>query len=137
MRPRWQPGICGCDARPCSLCSNPLCRFAGFFTHPNYVLAICKLEIKSDKEAFVQNIRKDRHVTMALHNNTDMYNILLFAAFRNLDEELQWEVHNAVRFPEAIGKVDIHFFSLSDVVDVSQRRVYLGIINENFMYFRT
>ena len=116
--------------------SNPLCRFPSFFTPPKYILAICKLEIKSNKDAFVQNIRNDPHVTEALHTNTDEYNVLLFAAFKNLDEELQWEVQNEERFPKTIGKIDIHFFSLSNVVDISQRQLFLGIMDENYMYFR-
>jgi len=95
------------------------------------------LEIKSNKDAFVQYIRNDPHVTVALHTNTDEYNVLLFAAFKNLDEELQWEVQNEVRFPKTIGKIDIHFFSLSNVVDISQRQLFLGIMDENYMYFRT
>lgn len=116
--------------------STPLCRFPSFYTPPDYIMAVCKFEVKSDKQAFIQNLRMDPHVTIALHTNNDEYNILFFAAFRNLDEELKWEIHNAVRFPKAIGKVDIHFFSPSNVVETSQRRVYLGIKDENYMYFR-
>lgn len=117
--------------------SNPVCRFSGFFTPPSYVLGICKMEIKSNKEAFVQSLRNDPHITMALSTSSDEYNMLLFAAFRNLDEELKWEVQNDIRFPKAIGKMDIHFYSLSNVVDTNQQRIHLGIMDENFMYFRT
>jgi DNA-binding Lrp family transcriptional regulator len=116
--------------------SNPVCRFPGFFTPPNYVLGICKLEIKSNKEAFIQALRKDPHVTLALNTSQDEFSILLFAAFRNLDEELTWEVHNDLRFHGSIGKVDIHFYSLANIPDMFQRRIYLGIMDENFMYFR-
>ena len=117
--------------------SNPVCRFPSFFTPPNYVLGICKLELKSDRQAFIQALRKDPHVTMALNTSQDEYNILLFAAFRNLDEELGWEVQNDMRFHKAIGKVSVHFYSLTNIPDMFQRRIYLGIIDENFMYFRT
>jgi DNA-binding Lrp family transcriptional regulator len=117
--------------------SNPVCRFPGFFTPPKYVLAMCKLELKSDRQAFIQTIRKDPHVTMALNTSQDEYNILLFAAFRNLDEELTWEVENDVRFPKSIGNVSIRFFSLTSIPDMLERRIYLGVIDENFMYFRT
>ena len=116
--------------------SNPVCRFPGFFTPPNYVLGICKMEIRSKKQAFIQNLRKDPHVTMALNASQDEYNILLFAAFKNLDEELRWEIQNDMRFPTAIGKVDVHFYSLTNLGDIMQRRIYLGIMDENFMYFR-
>lgn len=116
--------------------SNPVCRFPGFFTPPNYVLGICKLEIKSDRQAFIQALRNDPHVTMALNTSQDQYNILLFAAFRNLDEELLWEVRNDLKFRKAIGKVDIHFYSLTNVADTSQKRVYLGLKDEKYMYFR-
>jgi hypothetical protein len=74
---------------------------------------------------------------MALSTSSDEYNILLFAAFRNLDEELKWEVQNDIRFPKVIGKMDTHFYSLSNVVDTNQQRLHLGIMDENFMYFRT
>jgi DNA-binding Lrp family transcriptional regulator len=117
--------------------SDPVCRFPGFFTPPNYVLGICRLELKSDRQAFIQTVRKDPHVTMALNTSQDEYNVLLFAAFRNLDEELAWEVQNDMRFPKSIGKVSIHFFSLTSIPDSLQRRIYLGVLDENFMYFRT
>ena len=116
--------------------SNPVCRFPGFFTPPSYVLGICKLEIRSNKQAFIQSLRKDPHVTMALNTSQDEYNILLFAAFRNLDEELRWEVQNDVRYREAIGKLDIHFYSLTSISGMIERRIHLGIMDENYMYFR-
>jgi hypothetical protein len=116
--------------------SDPLCRFPSFFTPPNYVLGICKIEIRSDKEAFIQTLRNDPHVTMALNTSQDEYNILLFAAFRSLDEELRWEIRNDMRFRKTMGKVDIHFYSLTNIVDMSQRRIHLGIMDEKYMYFR-
>jgi DNA-binding Lrp family transcriptional regulator len=117
--------------------SNPVCRFTSFFTPPNYVFAICRMEVKSHREGFTQNLRNDPHVTMALNTNIDEYNILLFAAFRSLDEELEWEVRNDMHFPKAIGKLDIRFYSLANVVDVGRRRIHLGIKDQNYMYFRT
>jgi hypothetical protein len=116
--------------------SNPVCRFPGFFTPPKHVLGICKVELRSDKQAFIQTLRKDPHVTMALSTSQGEYNILLFAAFRDLDEELRWEIQNDVRFRSAIGKVDIHFYSLTNIAEVGQRRIELGIMDEKFMYFR-
>ncbi|MGA2785739.1 MAG: hypothetical protein ABSF09_13685 [Candidatus Bathyarchaeia archaeon] len=116
--------------------SEPVCRFPGFFTPPNYVLGICKLEIKSDKQAFIQALRNDPHITMALNTSQDQYSILLFAAFKNLDEELLWEIQKDQRFRKNIGKVDIHFFSLTNVADMNQTRIFLGLKDENWMYFR-
>ncbi len=116
--------------------SNPVCRFPGYFTPPHYILGICKLEIRSDKQAFIQSIRKDPHVTMALTTSQDQYNILLFGAFRNLTEELRWEAQNELRFRSAIGKVDIHFYVMTDFTDLSHQQIPLGIIDEKFMYFR-
>jgi hypothetical protein len=74
---------------------------------------------------------------MALSTSQDQYNILLFAAFRNLDEELRWEVQNDLRFRKSIGKVDIHFYSLTNIAEVGKRRIELGITDEKYMYFRT
>jgi len=116
--------------------SNPVCRFPGFFTPPAYILGICKMEIRSNKQAFIQTIRNDPHVTMALNTSQNEYNILLFAAFRNLSEELGWEIQNDIKFGKTIGKVDIHFYSLTNIADVNQRRIYLGILDEKYMYFR-
>jgi hypothetical protein len=115
--------------------SNPVCRFPNFFTPPNYVLGICRLELRSDKQAFIQALRKDPHVTIALNSSQDEYNILLFAAFKNLDEELKWEVQNDMKFHKSIGKVSVHFYSVTHFPD-AQGRIYLGILDENFMYFR-
>lgn len=116
--------------------ANPVCRFPGFFTPPNYVLGICRLELRFDKQAFIQALRKDPHVTIALNSSEGEYNILLFAAFRNLDEELRWEVQNDMKFHKSIGNVSVHFYSVTNFPDELQRRIYLGILDENFMYFR-
>jgi len=116
--------------------SNPVCRFPGYFTPPNYVLGICRLELRSDREAFIQNVRKDPHVTMALSTSQNQYNILLFAAFRNLTEELKWEVQNDLRFRNAVGSVDIHFYSMTNIAGLSHQPISLGVMDENFMHFR-
>jgi hypothetical protein len=116
--------------------SGPVCRFPGYFTPPQYVLGICKLELRSDKQAFIQSIRKDPHVTMALTTSQDQYNILLFGAFANLTEELKWEVQNELKFRNAVGKVDIHFYVMTNYTDLSLQQIPLGLKDENFMYFR-
>ena len=117
--------------------STPACRFPNFFTPPNYILTICKLEIKSDKQKFIQNIRDDPHITLAFDSKEGRYDILLFGAFKNLEEELEWEIKQGLFFPKSIGQVDIQYFSLKSIVNISQTKVSLGIIDEKHMHFRT
>jgi len=114
----------------------PVCRFPNFFAPPTYVLAICKLEIKEPKQRFIQSIRNDPHVTMAFNVKEGRYNILLFAAFKNLTQELEWEIEQGLYHPDIIGHVDIQYFSSKSALDVSQTRVSLGLIDRNYMHFR-
>lgn len=117
--------------------SNPVCRFPNFFTPPNYILAICKLEIRSAKRKFVQNIRNDPHVTLAFNVKEGGYDVLLFGAFKNLEEELKWEVKQGLYLPKCIGRVDIQYFSPKNIVNINQRKLSLGIIDEKYMHFQT
>jgi DNA-binding Lrp family transcriptional regulator len=117
--------------------STPICRFPNFFTPPNYILAICKLEIRSNRQKFIQNIRNDPHITLAFDVKEGRYNILLFGTFRNLEEELEWEIKQGLFLPKSIGHVDIQYFSPKSIVNISQKKVSLGIIDEKYMYFRT
>jgi len=116
--------------------SNPVCRFPSFFTPPGYILAICKMEIKSSKQEFVKDIRDDPHVTLAFDIKEGGYDILLFGAFKSLEEELEWEVKKGLYLSRSIGKVDIQYFSPKHFVNVNNTKVSLGILDENFMYFR-
>lgn len=117
--------------------SNPTCRFPNFFTPLNYILAICKLEIKSSKQELIQNVRNDPHVTLAFDIKEKEFNILLFGTFRNLEEELNWEVMYGLYLPMRIGKVDIQYFAPGSVFNIGERKVSLGILDEKYMYFRT
>jgi len=117
--------------------STPVCRFPDFFTPPNYILAICKLEIRSYKQDFFQNIMRDPHITLAFDIKEGRYNILLFGAFKNLEEELEWEIKQGLFFPNSIGQVDIQYFSSKHIIDISQTYVSLGIIDEKYVHFRT
>jgi len=117
--------------------STPVCRFPNFFTPPNYILAICKLEIKFDKQKFIQSIRNDPHITLAFDIKEGRYDALLFGAFRNLEEELEWEVKQGLYLPKSIGQVDIQYFSPKSAVNINQIKVSLGIIDEKYLHFRT
>jgi len=117
--------------------STPVCRFPNFFTPPNYILAICKLEIRFDKQNFIQRIRNDPHITLAFDIKEGRYDALLFGAFRNLEEELEWEVKQGLYLPKSIGQVDIQYFSPKSAVNINQIKVSLGIIDEKYLHFRT
>jgi DNA-binding Lrp family transcriptional regulator len=116
--------------------STPVCRFPNFFTPPGYILAICKLEIKRFKQKFIQSIRNDPHITMAFDIKENMYNILLFGAFQNLTQELDWEIRQGLYHPDVIGHVDIQYFSPKSILDISQTRISLGLIDKKHMHFR-
>jgi len=117
--------------------STPVCRFPSFFTPPAYVLTICKLEVKSDKQRFIQSIRNDPHVTLAFNVEEGGYNLLLFGAFKNLEEELEWEIKQGLFLPNSIGHVEIQYFSTKSIIKIGQTNVSLGIIDEKYMCFRT
>ena len=118
------------------LISNPVCRFPNFYAPLGYILAVCKLNIKSNKAEFIKNIRNDPHITMANTTHSGGYNLLLFAAFRDLDEELKWEVHNSAIFPECFDKIDVRFYSLAGAIDVGHQKISLAVKDEKYMYFR-
>ncbi|UCE29166.1 MAG: Lrp/AsnC family transcriptional regulator [Candidatus Bathyarchaeota archaeon] len=117
--------------------STPVCRFPNFFTPLNYILTIFKLDVRSGKQRFVQNIRNDPHITLAFDVREGKYNILLFGTFRDLEEELEWEIKQGLFLPRSIGHVDIQYFSPRSIVNVSQKSVSLGIIDRKYVYFRT
>lgn len=94
-------------------------------------------EVRSNKQKFIQNIRNDPHITLAFDVKEGRYNILLFGAFRNLEEELEWEIKQGLFLPKSIGHVDIQYFSPKSIVNISQTNVSLGMIDEKYMYFRT
>ncbi len=114
----------------------PICRFPNFFTPPGYILAICKMEIKEPKQKFIQNIRNDPHVTLAFNIKEGRYNILLFGAFQNLTQELEWEIEQGLYHPDIFGYVDIQYFSPKSAVDISQTRVSLGLIDQKYAHFK-
>lgn len=116
--------------------STPVCRFPNFFTPPGYILAILKLEIRGLKQKFIQSIRNDPHITMAFDIKENTYNILLFGAFQNLTQELEWEIKQGLYYPDVIGHVDIQYFSPKSIVDISQTRISLGLIDKKYMHFR-
>ncbi len=116
--------------------SNPVCRFPNFFAPPTYILTICRLEIKEPKQKFIQMIRNDPHVTMAFSIKEGRYDILLFGAFQNLTQELEWEIEQGLFHPNTIGHADIQYFSAKSAVDVSPTRISLGLIDQKYMHFR-
>lgn len=117
--------------------TTPTCRFPTFFSPPNYILAICKLEIRSMKQKFIQNIRNDPHVTMAFDIKEGRYNILLFGAFKDLQEELEWEIKQGIYLPKSIGQVDIQYFAPKSIIELNQTKLSLTTIDEKYMHFRT
>jgi len=117
--------------------STPCCRFPSFFTPPNYILAVCKLEIRSYKQEFIQNVRSDPHITLAFDIKEGRYDVLLFGAFKNLEEELEWEIKQGLFLPKSIGQVDIQYFSPKSIVIINQLKISLGILDEKYMHFRT
>jgi DNA-binding Lrp family transcriptional regulator len=114
----------------------PICRFPNFFIPPDYILAICRLQIKSAKQEFIQNIRNDPHITLALDIKEGVYDLLLFGAFKDLADELEWEVKTGLYLPNSIGKVDVQFFAPQSVVIANNRKVSLGLIDKKYPYFR-
>jgi len=117
--------------------STPVCRFPNFFTPPHYILAICKLEIRSAKQKFIQGIRSDPHVTMAFDIKEGRYNVLLFGAFKNLEEELEWEIKQGLYLPKSIGQVDIQYVATKGIIELNQAKVSLSTIDEKYIYFRS
>jgi DNA-binding Lrp family transcriptional regulator len=118
------------------LISSPVCRFPNFFTPPGYVLAVCRLDIKSNKEEFIKNIRNDPHVTLVYNTHSGGFNLLLFAAFKNLDEELKWELRYSTILPESLDKIDVRFYSLAGAIEMGHSNVSLSIRDQKYMYFR-
>jgi hypothetical protein len=118
------------------LISDPVSRFPSFFAPPGYIMAIIKMNVQKNKDAFISSIRNDPHITMALTTHFGGYNLLLFAAFRDLDQELEWEVKNSLSFPECFNKIDIHFYSIAGAITLGHQKISLAIKDENFMYFR-
>lgn len=114
----------------------PVCRFPKFFVPPNQILIYCLIEIKKSREKFLNAIKFDPNVPLAIEANVGRYNLLLFKVFFSVEEYFEWEVMYEQRFPDSIGAMKKIFLSPQMTATIDQQKVSLGIIRNRMEMLR-
>lgn len=107
---------------------KPLCRFPHFFVPPNFLLILALVELREWKEAVIQEVLRDPHVSLAYKISEGRYNFLFFEAHRSIEDYLQWESCYAEKYPGCFGSMKISILSPRMTILIDQQKVSLGLI---------
>ena len=109
---------------------KPVCRFPAFFCPPDSVLAISLLEVKNKEKELMAHFKKNPHISMAFRVCSGRYNYLIFEAFENVDDHMNWEHERSNKFPGCIGATDVFYVTPNMMVDMDQQKVSLEVIKK-------
>ncbi|MCW4032929.1 MAG: hypothetical protein NWF08_06010 [Candidatus Bathyarchaeota archaeon] len=107
---------------------KPLCRFPTFFAPPGFLLVFSLVEVRKPREKVVLDILNDPHVSLAYRISEGRYNLLLFGAYSNIEDYLQWESMYDSKYPNCFGSIDNTYLIPKMALSIDQQKVSLGVI---------
>lgn len=107
---------------------RPRCFFPNLLTPPGFNLIISMVEVTSRKAEIVDYIMSSSHVPRALEISTGRYNILMFSAFRTVEEFFTWGEEITSSFRGAIGAITNTILSSHMIHTIKNQKVSLGLI---------
>jgi len=108
---------------------KPLCRFPTFFAPPGFLLVFSLVEVRRPREKVVLDILNDPHVSLAYRISEGRYNLLLFGAYSNIEDYLQWESMYDSKYPNCFGSIDNTYLTPKMALSIDQQKVSLGVID--------
>ncbi|MCK4717195.1 MAG: hypothetical protein KAT70_00890 [Thermoplasmata archaeon] len=114
----------------------PKCYFPDLLAPPKYNLIVSMLEMKKDREQIKRFLIADDHVPRALESSIGRYNLLLFSAFRAIDEFFEWGEMLIAEFPDSIGAMSNTILSSRSIHSIDAKKVSLGLIEKQLMEYR-
>ena len=107
---------------------KPLCRFPTFFAPPGFLLVFSLVEVRKPREKVMLDILNDPHISLAYRISEGRYNLLLFGAYSDIEDYLQWESMYDSKYPNCFGSIDNTYLTPKTALSIDQQKVSLGVI---------
>ena len=108
----------------------PRCYFPDLLAPPNHNLIISMIEFKAKIEHIKRYINAENHIPRALESSIGRYNILVFSAFRAVDDFFEWGEKLIAEFPDGIGAMSNTILSSRTIHTINAQKVSLGLIEK-------
>ncbi len=108
----------------------PRCYFPELLAPPRYNLIVSMIELKSRRKEIKRFLMSDNHIPRALESSIGRYNLLVFSAFRTIDEFFEWGESLLTEFPGSIGAISNTVLSSHPLYSIKAQKVSLGLIEK-------
>lgn len=109
--------------------SKPKCFFPNLFVPPAYNLVVSMIEVKRNNEAIKQYILKHNNIARAQETSTGCYNLLIFSAFKTIEDFFDLGEDMVNRFPHDIGAIENTILSSRTIHTIKPQKLSLGWID--------
>lgn len=109
--------------------SPPKCFFPNLFIPPGYNLVVSMIEVKSNNQAIKQYLLKHNNIARAQETSTGCYNLLIFSAFRTIEDFFDLGEEMVKKFPHNIGAIENTILSSRMIHTIKPQKLSLGWID--------
>jgi len=106
----------------------PSCYFPNLFIPPAYNLVVSMIEVKRNNKAIKDYIIKNNNIARAQETSTGYYNLLLFSAFRTIEDFFDFGEDLINTFPSEIGAIENTILSSRMIHTIKPQKLSLGWI---------
>lgn len=114
----------------------PVCYFPDLLAPPKYNLIISMIELRSERKRIKRSLMSDDHVPRALESSMGRYNLLVFSAFKAIDEFFEWGENLISEFPDCVGAISNTILSSRKIHMINPQKVSLGLIERKLWEMR-
>ena len=107
----------------------PKCFFPNLFVPPSYNLVVSMIEVKRNNDAIKQYILKHNNIARAQETSTGCYNLLLFSAFKTIEDFFDLGEDLIKKFPFEIGAIENIILSSRMIHTIKPQKLSLGWID--------
>jgi hypothetical protein len=117
--------------------NQPKCFFPNLFIPPNYNLVVSMIEAKSNKDAIKQYILNNNNIPRAQETSTGCYNLLVFSAFKTIEDFFDLGNEIMETFPKDIGGIANTILSSKMIHTIKPQKLSLAWIERKLWSLRT
>ena len=112
-----------------NIIGSPKCFFPNLFVPPSYNLVVSMIELKSNNKSIKQYILKNNNIARAQETSTGAYNLLIFSAFRTIEDFFDLGEEMIKKFPHDIGAIENIILSSRMIHTIKPQKLSLGWID--------
>lgn len=109
--------------------SPPKCFFPNLFIPPAYNLVVSMIEVKSNNDEIKRYLLKHNNIARAQETSTGCYNLLIFSAFKTIEDFFDLGEDMMKKFPYNIGAIENTILSSRMIHTIKPQKLSLGWID--------